>query len=172
MTTRKRGRPRKDEAPPKKADGPALDIETQVSTKMLQAWTGWSAPKCISYFGTAKTVGDVVKRLMTELEEIKELASSTIEDADLRLKNAKADIAEIERDAQKGLLVPVVERNEAEVARVGLMRSRLLALPDQLRVSVGLTAAHAEGLERGVRHALEALADEVEAMDQEVPDAP
>lgn len=139
----------------------------EMSISALERATGWTAQKLRTYFGGKHRVDEIIHRFMAEIKELKEDATQSSDDHELRLKAAKADLAEIERDAQKGILVSVDDRNEQEVRRVGLMRSRLLAMPDLLRVQAGITIEQAETIERACRHCLDALADEIEAMDGE-----
>ena len=142
----------------------SLDDDTRITIRLLGKCLGWGIPKCTAFFGATPTLMSAFSDLG---KEIKSLRETPADDADheTRLKAAKADLAEIERDAQRGLLVLVDERNENEAQRIGLMRSRILGLPDQLRLSAGLTIPQAETCERVLRHALEALADELEGMD-------
>ena len=137
----------------------------EMPVSALERATGWGAPKIRTFFGGDHKVDSVIRKLVNEIKELKEESSADSGDHETRLKAAKADLAEIERDAQRGLLVLVDERNENEAQRIGLMRSRILGLPDQLRLSAGLTIPQAETCERVLRHALEALADELEGMD-------
>ena len=157
------GRPKKNpgtqlnESPER--DNPRFSIRT------LTAWTGWSAARVTSFFRGAQDAKGVIAVCVQRITEYEEAEGTDIDAEELRLKKAKADVAEIERDARRGLLVSADERNMQERLRVGLMTSRMLALPDVLRLSAGLTIAQTEAVENGIRHALESLADEIEAMD-------
>ena len=142
----------------------SFNEETRISISMLAKLLGWGAPRCTGFFGSTPTISRVFELLAKQIRELQETSADEA-DHETRLKAAKADLAEIERDAQRGLLVLVDERNENEAQRIGLMRSRILGLPDQLRLSAGLTIPQAETCERVLRHALEALADELEGMD-------
>lgn len=127
--------------------------------------------------GADLPISDVVHRLWMlwkgkmVIRSLEDADDESAEDADARLKRAKADMAEIDRDREKGALVFVEDRNQEEAGRIAVVKSRLMGLPDKMRVRLGLSVQQTEDLELGIRDALNSIADELEAHGAETTEA-
>lgn len=144
------------------------DIPTEnepVSRATLARLLGISQATVNTKFPPKVTWGDVVRALWGMVKTANESQSETadgIEEAERRLKNAKASLAELELAQAQGELVSSVERDEAEAKRIGLARSSLLTLPDILRTKAGLSQEQVGIMDSEVRLALSRLSESME----------
>lgn len=122
--------------------------------------TGMSTQSVRDKFPASITWGELVRQVWSMAQDVQESPTTMdLEEAELRLKSAKASLAELELARAKGELVDAGQRNEAEAQRLGLLRSSLLVMPDVLRTKAGLTTEQVEILDGYVRVSLQNLSD-------------
>jgi hypothetical protein len=145
-----------------------IEIEP-IPRSVIARLLGMSQKTTNAKFAANSTWGSVVRQLwqMVQIEAATQSDADTdIEEAERRLKIAKAGLAELDLQQARGELVRASDRDAAEAKRIGLARSGLLTLPVIMRIKAGLTTQQIEIVENEIRTCMERISESME--DEEV----
>ena len=81
----------------------------------------YDAPRCIAWYREAKVA-----------EAVRANAPADLEEAKARKMSAEAELAEMQRDLERGRLMPVVDAEKAVGEIVGMVRAKLMAMPGKI----------------------------------------